>query len=119
MNPYVLLALGLAWAGSAGGAFWYGTDVGRQGEVAKQATLEKVVADVALAAQTGAAAAIAANRPRNTTIKQETEREIQVNTVYRDCVNTPASVRLINEALTGQRPDAPGDRQLPAIVGAQ
>lgn len=106
MNPWVLLGIALAWAASAGGAFVYGTHVGANGELATQARTEQAVRDTVAAAQQGAAAAIAAARPVNRTIVQKAEREIQTNTVYRDCRVTPDGVQLANQAITG-RPSEP------------
>ena len=109
MMPYVVIAAFLASVG----AFFGGIHFGEAAAIAKQAKLDQVVREVKEAAQQGAAEAIAANRPRNITVKQMTEREIRENTVYRDCHATAAGVRLVNEALTG-RPDPAGGGQLPA-----
>lgn len=64
------------------------------------------------AAQDGAAKAIAANKPINQTIVQKVQHEIETNTVYRDCRNTPDGLFRINEALTGRAQPA-GDGKLP------
>lgn len=45
--------------------------------------------------------AIARIRIENRTIYNETQREIQTNTVYRDCVLPADGVRLANQARTG------------------
>ena len=114
MLPYVLIAALLASVG----AFFGGIHFGEAAEIAKQASMDEVVRKVKESAQQGAAEAIAANRPRNITVKQLTEREIRENTVYRDCHATAAGVRLVNEALTG-RPDPAGGGELPAIEPAK
>ena len=72
-----------------------------------------MILKVTEAAQTGAAAAIAANKPVNQTIVQKATREVQTNTVYRDCLNTAGQLRNINQALTGAAQPA-GDSQLPS-----
>lgn len=108
MNPWLILGAVLACAGS----FWYGTEVGADGEIAKQKKLDDVVIAVKEAAQQGAATAIAANQPINKTIVQKVQHEIETNTVYRDCRNTVDGVLRINEALTG-RADTPGNGKLP------
>ena len=108
MNPWLILVAVLACAGS----FWYGTGVGADSEIAKQKKLDDVVLAVKEAAQDGAAKSIAANKPINQTIVQKVQHEIETNTVYRDCRNTPDGVLRINEALTG-RAQPPGDRKLP------
>lgn len=102
----------IAYAGAAlaavllvGGAFGYGVKVGADGELATQARVEEVRKAAEESAQLGAAAAIAKIKVTNTTIRGEVQREIQTNTVYRDCRLPADGVRLINEALTGQRAD--------------
>ncbi|MES2950299.1 MAG: hypothetical protein V4858_17285 [Pseudomonadota bacterium] len=115
MIPYILIGSAIACAG----AFWYGTNVGEAQCQAKQKTVEAIAREVKESAQQGAAAAIAANRPRNTTIVNEVQREVQTNTVYSDCRNTPDGVRSINEALTGKRPDPAGGGKLPGAVPAK
>jgi hypothetical protein len=117
MNIHLIWAL--ACAGCLLAGTWYGTGLGEDKEYAKRAREDSLVQKVGEAAQNGAANAIAANRPRNITIKQETEREIQTNTVYADCRATPNGVRLVNEALTGVRPDAAGDSKLPSADPAK
>lgn len=111
MIPYILAGSVLACAG----AFWYGTNVGEDACIAKQKTITQVALEVKEAAQQGAAQAIAANSPRNTTIVNEVQREVQTNTLYRDCRHTPDGVRGINEALTGKRPEPAGDGKLSGV----
>lgn len=114
MNPLTGVLAALVAAGLAGaGGVWYGVGLGREREAAERdriATVERSVRDEAMA---GAAAAIAANRPRNVTIRQETQREIQTNTVYRDCVHSAEQLRRINAALAGGGVAARGG-ELPA-----
>jgi hypothetical protein len=100
------------------GAFFGGIHYGAAAEIARQAKTDDVVRVVTEAAQQGAAEAIAANKPRNVTIRQQTEREIRENIVYRDCHATAAGVQLVNEALTGQ-PQPAGGGQLPAASAAK
>lgn len=119
MNPYAILGVVLAWGASAGGAFLYGTHVGANGELATQARTEQAVRETRDAAQQGAAAAIALLKPRNVTIRQETEREIQTNTVYRDCRVPAAGMQLANEAITGQPAQPAGGQQLPGAGTAR
>lgn len=113
MNPYVLLALGAAAVSACGGAFFYGRSVGIDSAEAAAAREERVARIAYESGQQAAAAEIAKIKPRNVTIRQELEREIQTNTVYRDCRVPADGVRLANEALTGITQPA-GDRQLPA-----
>ena len=108
MNPYIIIAALLACVG----AFFYGEHTGAAGEIAKQAKLDNVILKVTEAAQTGAATAIAANKPVNQTIVQKATREVQTNTVYSACLNTADQLRNINQALTGAAQPS-GDSQLP------
>lgn len=119
MNPYVLLALVLAWGVSVGGAFFYGQGVGKESEIAGQAQIKQAIADTREAGQQGAAAAIAANRPINRTIVQRAEKEIYENTVYRDCRVPASGVQLANEAITGRKSEPAGDRVLPGAEPAK
>lgn len=74
-----------------------------------QAREERAREETRKAAQEGAAEAIAALKPINTTIVQKVQRELQTNTIYRDCRLPADGMRLANEAITG-RADASGDR---------
>ena len=98
------------------GSFWYGQQVGGEAELARQKKTDDLVQQVATAAQSGAAKAIAAQQPINRTIVQKATREVETNTVYRECANTAGQLRNINAALTGQaEPAQPaGGSQLPS-----
>lgn len=113
MNPYTVLGLVVAWGASVGGAFFYGQGVGADGVIAKQQAVDQAIQQTRDAAQQGAAAAIALLKPRNVTIRQETEREIQTNTVYRDCRVPADGVRLANEAITGRPAEPAGGGSVP------
>lgn len=113
----ILIAIIAACAAGAGGYF-YGVDVGRDRETADRdriATVQRTVKDEAMQ---GAAAAIAANRPRNVTIKQETEREIQTQVVYRDCRHSAEQLQRLNAAIAGAGGSA-GGGQLPEAGAAE
>lgn len=115
MNSLTLLLVGVIGIGTAAvGGFSYGVDVGRDRESADReriATVERAVKDEAMQ---GAAAAIAANRPRTVTIKQETEREIQTHIEYRDCRHSIEQLQRLNSALTLQGESSRGG-ELPAL----
>lgn len=120
MNPYVALGVAAVWAASIGGAYQHGRSTGEDKCNAAEAARETATRETREAAQQGAADAIAKLKPRNVTIRQETEREIRTNTVYADCKLPAAGVRLANEAITGVRPEPAGDGELPrpgAAVG--
>ncbi len=111
--PTLILSAIVAALLSGAGGFWYGTTVGRDGEIARREAEQTVTRTVRAEAMQGAADAIAANKPRNVTIKQEVQREIETQVVYRDCRHSPDQLRRINAAITGETMPA-GDGQLPA-----
>ncbi len=113
MTPY-LLALSLV---TGVGGFFYGQRIGKQGAEAQAARDDRIAQVAYESGQRGAAEAIAKLKPRNVTIRQELEREIRTNTVYRDCRVPPDGVRLVNDAITGRAQPA-GAGQLPAPDGA-
>lgn len=109
MNPWLLLGAVVACIG----AFFYGQRVGQQGAEAQQAREDRIGRAAYEAGQKGAAEEIAKIRPRNVTIRQEVEREIRTDIVYRDCRVPAGGVQLANEALTGHRPEPAGGGELP------
>lgn len=113
MNPYVLLALVIGWGASVGGAGWYGMGLGEDKILSRQARDDQVRQKTFDDAQAGAAAAIAANKPKNTTIVQKVQREVQTNTVYADCRVPAAGMQLANQAITGIEPKPAGDGGVP------
>lgn len=122
MSLYAILAGALIWIGTLGGAFVYGIEVGDDRVTAAVARENRVAAVATAAAVSGAASAIAANKPRNITIRQETEREIQTQIQYRDCVHSPDQLQRINSALTGEDPQPAGSGLVPKagpLVGSQ
>lgn len=110
VNPWLLLAA----VGACVGAFFYGQHVGEQGAEAQAAREERIAKVATEAGQKGVAEAIAKLKPRNVTIRQELAREIQTNTVYRDCRVPSGGVRIANDALTGWA-EPSGGGQLPGV----
>jgi hypothetical protein len=119
MNPYILIAIGIAWVASVGFAGYKGADYGETKAKAEQATLDDALKQTREAALEGAALAIAANRPINNTIVQKVQREIQTNTIYTECRHTANGLRGVNEALTGKSSQPAGDSKLPGTVPAK
>ena len=101
----------------AGGTF-YGMGLGEDREFAKRAREDAIVSQVREAAQSAAAQEIAKIKPRNVTIRQEMQREIETRTIYRDCRHSADGLRVINEALTGRSQPA-GDGKLPGTDAAK
>lgn len=115
MNPYLICA---AWVASVLGAGYFAYGAGEDSVTAFNDKAEKIVAATLETAQQGAAAAIAANKPKNTTIIQEVRHEIETQVQYRDCRNSSSGMRSINEAITGKRPEPAGGQQLPGTGAA-
>lgn len=109
----LILAGILAAVLSGAGGVWYGMGLGKDQLLAQQARESKIIEDTRELAMQGAAAAIAANKPRNVTIKQEVQREIQTNTVYADCRHSAEQLQRINAALTGDEARPAGGRVVP------
>lgn len=107
MNPYLIIAAMVAVMAAGAGGFKLGADH----EVASQAHEQDHIAEAVDAANNAAAQAIAKIKVVNTTIQNEVQREVQTNTVYAECRNTSPGLRLLNEALTGDKPA--GDSKLP------
>jgi len=118
MNPWLIIAAGIFWVLSVGGAYVKGQGVGANRVIAGQASADQVRRDTLEAAQQGAAAAIAALKPVNTTIVQKATHEIQSNTVYRDCRVPASGVQLANEAITGRTAEPAGGGVVPGAVAA-
>lgn len=114
MNPYLIIAACIAWGASVGGAFVYGTGVGKDSEIAGQAKINKAITETREAAQQGAADEIAKIKVVNATVRGKTETIVRENVVYRDCRHAPDSVRTINAALAGALPEPAGGGKLPA-----
>lgn len=112
MNPYVILALVIAWGGSIAGTGWVAFGLGQDSEIAGQAKINKAIADTREAAQQGAADAISKIKVTNTTIRQKAETVVRDNVRYVDCRHADGMRDTINEALTGQ-PKPAGGGELP------
>ena len=106
MNITAILAVVVLWGASLGGSFFYGQKVGKDNEIATVAREEAIVQRATEAAQLGAAKAIAANKPRNVTIRQETEHEVSTKTIYADCKHSPEQLQRLNAAITGEAASA-------------
>jgi hypothetical protein len=113
---YIYLAILIAGllAGSTGA--WQVQNWRHGAEQAIQDREDKARQETRDAAQQGAASAIAALKPVNTTIVQKVQHETQTNTVYRDCKLPATGLQLANQALTGRSPEPAGGDQLPAVV---
>jgi len=109
MNPYILLALVAAILAAGAGGFKLGADH----ELASQKRLDDQVRKVETAVQNKNADLIASLRPKYTTIQNKLEKQIETNTVYRDCKLDAVGLQLVNQALTGNTDTSSGSK-LPA-----
>jgi len=122
VSLYGVLVAVILWGASMAGAYFAGEKVGSNGEIATQAREDRVAKLATDAAASAAAGAIAAQRPKNVTIRQETEREIRTNTVYAECRHSPEQLQRLNAALTGDDPLPAGSGLVPKagpLVGQQ
>lgn len=104
LNPWVLLAAGLALAGAVGGAYVKGRADGRAVEIAQRVTLENVARTAREASQQAAGEAIAKISVTHTTIRQKAEVITRENVVYRDCRNDTVVVGLLDDARENRSP---------------
>lgn len=109
MNLYLIIVILLAFAGVGAGGFKLGVDH----EVSGQKRAEDLVEKTREAAMQGAALEISKIKVTNKTIQSEVQKEVRYEKVYTDvaCNNTPNGMRLLNQALTGDKPT--GDSKLP------
>lgn len=108
MNPYVILALVIAWGGSLAGTGWVAFGLGQDSEIAGQAKINKAITETREAAQQGAANAIAKIEVKNVTINRKLETEVREKRVFADCRSGDTSVHLYNSGIPGYA--EPADR---------
>lgn len=115
MNVYFWLAAVLAFGLVTAAAYRQGRVDGRAACEAAEARDRQVAQIAGDAAASAAAREIRQIKIQHTTIRQEVEREVRSNVVYRDCSHGPEQLQRINAALTGAEPGPAPDRgQLPA-----
>ena len=90
-------------------AYFKGQADGQEIQVGRQSKADELVQQVRDASIQGAAEAIAKIEVKHVTIQGRLQREVQTNTVYRECEHTPAGLMLINSALENRSPDQPAD----------
>lgn len=98
MNPTVILAVLLGWTLSLGGAGWYGFGLGYDRHVAEEAKDKDAADKVRKEALSAAADAIAKIDVKNVTIQGKVIERIRTETVYSDCVHSPDTWALIQQA---------------------
>lgn len=107
MNPWIVI---VAFLAVGAGGFKLGIDH----ELAQQKREDDIVQKAEEKMTKAAADAIAQLRPKYTTIQGKLEKQIETNTVYRDCKLDPIGLSLVNQALTGGAEAATGGK-LPKV----
>lgn len=97
----VIAGLAAAAAGAWGVAYRSGRDACRADRAAQEALVREAVS----AANEATAAAIARIQVRNTTIRQEVQREIETRVEYRTCLHDDRVRDAINQAIAGSESD--------------
>lgn len=110
------LLLGLGAVGT--GLYAKGRADGRAIEQATDLRERQIGELAAEKAATAAAGAISRIKVQHKTITAEVQREVQTNTVYRDCQHSPEQLQRINAALTGASSPEPAGRGLVPRAGA-
>ena len=106
MNPYLIIAALMAVLAAGAGGFKLGADH----EVASQARADEQLQKAEDKMTSAAAKAISELRPKYTTIQGKLEKQIETNTVYRDCKLDPIGLQLVNEALSSGTQATPGGK---------
>lgn len=95
------------------GAFGSGISVGMKWSEGRQAVENNHVAEAVDAATSVSAEAIAALKPKYTTITNEVQHEVRTNNIYSDCKLTDRGLQLANQALDPGRTFSLGESKLP------
>lgn len=91
----IVVVLAFAWA-----CVEFGKDL-KQGEIDAKALAESNARKELVTATAEKLAAMAANQAA---VTERVIREVKTNTIYRDCVLPDSGVRLLNDAISGNKP---------------
>ena len=97
MNPYIIIFALVSLMGAGWGGFTLGADHEKANQVDKQ----DAIAEAVDAANNAWADKVAILKPTYTTIQNKLEKQIETNTVYRDCHLDPVGLQLANQAIAG------------------
>ena len=111
LNPYLLIAVLLAFMGAGFGGFKLGVDHQKAGEIDKV----QLVAEAVDAANNASAAAISNIKIKSITLTNEVQREVRTNTIYADCHLPDNGLRLVNAALDPSAAYGIGSGKLPKV----
>jgi hypothetical protein len=104
MNPWLIIGSLVINILMTGAAYKFGYDNGENKIKASQIAENDLIAKVEERARLGAANEIAKIQLKQTTIYNKVQKEVQTNTVYRECKHTADGLRSLNEALTNTGP---------------
>lgn len=119
INPWIILAIVVAFVGVGTGAYIKGgTDAVNRVEA--QAAREERIGQIAYeAGLRGTAAVVAQIEVKHTTIQQKAKETIRENVIYRDCVADPVVERMLDDARANRSPSvASGHSELPGGTAA-
>lgn len=102
MNAGAGLMIGLLWASSIAGSYFYGHTAGVNSEVNRQVEIKQAIEETRDKAQQGAAIEIAKIKVQNTTVMGKVTTLVRDNPVYVECRHDERALQLINQALTGE-----------------
>lgn len=113
-NPWVLGILGALLVGALGAAYVKGRSDGRAVIISKQAREDQIRFETLQLAQLAAAEEIAKISETHTTIRQKTEVITREVPIYRDCLNDPRVVSMLDAARENRPPtEFTGGGELP------
>lgn len=102
MNITAGMLIGLLWASSVAGSYYFGHTAGVNTEVNRQVEIKQAIEETRDKAQQGAAIEIAKIKIERTTVQGKLTTVVRENPVYVDCKHTDDGLQLINQALTGK-----------------
>ncbi len=100
------------------GIYFEGKRAGKADCAERDAVIREAAQAAADSAASAAATAISKIKVQNRTIMNEVQREVQTNTVYRDCRHSDEQLRRINAALTGEQLEPAGRGLVPTADAA-
>lgn len=117
-NPWVILAIVLAFIGVATGAYLKGGRDAVNREAAAAAREEKIAQVAYENGQRGAAVAISGIKVINKTFRTELEKETIRDPVYSNCFMSDSAFSLLNRHLEGPPAEPAGSSKLPVDTGS-
>lgn len=114
-NPWLILAVVLAFGAATGAAYYKGGVDKENSMLAQQKRDDDIETHTFNAAMTGAAAVIAKNRANNTIIKQTLEKTIE-HDYDPNCRSSDDGMRAVNDALANRKSQPADPSGVPRAV---